>query len=727
MKNKNIISFLQLLLLSVMVLAIAGCQPQTQPLSGPDPSAVAASVEALLSETPAQPAAEAPPPEPVMTDEPKTVSAPAATLLPAPLYFLSEETGSPQIWRIEMNGGFAHAVTDLPAPVYGFDISPLDGRLAYVSGNDLYIADPDGSNPRMVVDGENIDPALGYDAAKTLGMPLWSPDGKELAYSLNGVNVLNLDTGVMRILITNVIAGLENVGEWRVYYPARWSPDGRYIAAQVGYYEGAGLVILPAQGGAPVDPGLFTCCSIAQSDDPGVFYIASASYAYSDPGLWRVDWATGAITSLTGEGAVDYSAMSMYAHPLLFEGQLYFTESVNREVRIARSAPGNLQNKEVLVEAPYFPMDALWAPDASLMIAAGQRPDLPMRIWWTSGEERMLEVPGSQMKWGVPTPADIAFAATPAPAPTPLVHAILPAGAQPITVDNVRQIQVLTELDKDEDVYSTAISPNGRLLALGLSNRVHIYDLETMTRAAVLRPYRDIVPALEFSPDSLYLAVGSWDKSLDLWEMGAYQKVRTFEAHNDWITSVRFSPDGRFMASASNDLSMILWDLEEGSWERSIATSNWINDVDFSADGRYLAAAAWNEDAYVLDAVTGAVLWRIGRPAEQWALNLAFSPDSQTLVLGTWNYDVVLYDLAARRERAVLKGHNDMATGIAFSADERLLATADQRGQLRFWDLANGTFLHEVSGTRILDISADGRLLVTGGDRIEGVILYYVP
>jgi WD40 repeat protein len=96
-------------------------------------------------------------------------------------------------------------------------------------------------------------------------------------------------------------------------------------------------------------------------------------------------------------------------------------------------------------------------------------------------------------------------------------------------------------------------------------------------------------------------------------------------------------------------------------------------------------------------------------------------------VLGTWNYDVVLYDIAARRERAVLRGHGDNPTGMAFTSDGQVLVTADEGGQLRFWDLSNGAFLHEVRGTRILDISTDGRLLVAGGERIEGVVLYYVP
>jgi hypothetical protein len=113
-------------MLTILALVMAACQPQAQPLAGPDPTAVAASVEAYFSETATQPATAAPSPEPVTTDEPKTIDtgSQSNTLLPAPLYFLSMQSGSWQIWRIEMNGGFPRQVTDLPAPVSDFDISP---------------------------------------------------------------------------------------------------------------------------------------------------------------------------------------------------------------------------------------------------------------------------------------------------------------------------------------------------------------------------------------------------------------------------------------------------------------------------------------------------------------------------------------------------------------------------------------------------------------------------
>jgi hypothetical protein len=320
MKNNQSLKFI--LLLTVMALLIAGCQPQAQRLAGPDPTAVAASVEAAFAQSPV-PAATDTPVVIVPTDEPKIVEpvdVVAEPLLPAPLYFLSEQSGSWQIWRIEMNGGFAHPITDLPAPVYDFDISPVDGRLAYVSGNDLYISEPDGSNPQMLVNGEDVDPNLGFNGEKTLGRPLWSPDGRELAYSLNGVNVFTLETGVIRMLITNQVSEDDKFINWRSYFPVYWSPDGNYIATQIGFYEGTGLTVLPANGGAPLVEELFYCCDITPAEDPGYFYIASAAYGYGDPGMWKVEWATGTVTRLTEE-QLDFSNLIAYSHPMLLDGE----------------------------------------------------------------------------------------------------------------------------------------------------------------------------------------------------------------------------------------------------------------------------------------------------------------------------------------------------------------------------------------------------------------------
>ena len=96
-------------LLTVLMLVMAACQPQTQaePLAGPDPTAVAASVEAYFEST-STPSASGPT-APAATDEPKVIEpvVQVEPLLPAPLYFISDQDGVRQIWRIEMNAVMA--------------------------------------------------------------------------------------------------------------------------------------------------------------------------------------------------------------------------------------------------------------------------------------------------------------------------------------------------------------------------------------------------------------------------------------------------------------------------------------------------------------------------------------------------------------------------------------------------------------------------------------------
>ena len=69
-----------------------------------------------------------------------------------------------------------------------FDVSPIDGALAYVSGFDLFVANADGGERRSVLHDEseinsNDDhrrAGARYDVAEPKGEALWSPAGQGL-------------------------------------------------------------------------------------------------------------------------------------------------------------------------------------------------------------------------------------------------------------------------------------------------------------------------------------------------------------------------------------------------------------------------------------------------------------------------------------------------------------------------------------------------------------------
>lgn len=235
-------------------------------------------------------------------------------ILPAPVIYLSAASDEPvapghiDMWRLEVDGISVTEITDEPASIIGFDVSPIDGSIVYVTFDDydLYRIDASGSERALLVDGPEFEDHPGDKPFSALSNPLISPDGSQIAYALSGVNILPAMGGESRLILANV-PGPEGSREWiSSFYPVSWSPDGTRIL--VSDSVGGGFTIVNVVDGSVINVynpiGDFFCCSPTWSVDGqsiyfgGVFYDPSISQA---PGLWRVDSNAGeAVTLIPG-------------------------------------------------------------------------------------------------------------------------------------------------------------------------------------------------------------------------------------------------------------------------------------------------------------------------------------------------------------------------------------------------------------------------------------------
>ena len=101
-------------------------------------------------------------------------------------------------------------------------------------------------------------------------------------------------------------------------------------------------------------------------------------------------------------------------------------------------------------------------------------------------------------------------------------------------------------------VYPVALSPDGRWIASGSwDNTVRLWDAMTGESCAIL-PHPGSVRALAFGPDSSWLVSGCYlDESLWIWKVATAQLEKKFKGPGSiFVQALAVSPDGARIAAA---------------------------------------------------------------------------------------------------------------------------------------------------------------------------------
>ena len=80
-----------------------------------------------------------------------------------------------------------------------------------------------------------------------------------------------------------------------------------------------------------------------------------------------------------------------------------------------------------------------------------------------------------------------------------------------------------------------------------------------------LHGHTSSVHSVAFSPDGRHIVSGSWDKTIQLWDVQTGSQVgNPLQQHTSTVHSVAFSPDGRHFVSGSEDTTIQVWDAQTG-------------------------------------------------------------------------------------------------------------------------------------------------------------------
>jgi len=363
---------------------------------------------------------------PAVAANPAPVSSPPAArlqdVLPTALYFLQDG----QIQRLESDGTTLTQFTQEEAPITDYDVSPVDARLVYVSGNRLLEANPQYGTEIVKLDGGPIDEADPVDyVTRRISSPHFSPDGSQIAFGLNGINLIPAGeaTEYTTILASDPYPQPNNPPRTtiRLFTPGEWSPDGRTLLARFAYWpEAGGVALLNVKDRQLIeltsrDPNATLCCGWNWGRDGSTGYIASNLLVYGAPGLTRIDAATGSAEPLAiglpplGPRPGHPIRLFQSAHELENAALLTFvsaaeTFGVDAPYTMQRvSADGSLFTPERVDE--HSPVqEVLWADDGSGAVIRtevdGAVTSVQL-IWLRRGADEAVVLPasGSDLRW----------------------------------------------------------------------------------------------------------------------------------------------------------------------------------------------------------------------------------------------------------------------------------------------------------------------------------------
>lgn len=264
-----------------------------------------------------------------------------------------------------------------------------------------------------------------------------------------------------------------------------------------------------------------------------------------------------------------------------------------------------------------------------------------------------------------------------------------------------------------ERVNAVAFSPDSEHIVTATENGIaKLWSSDDGTVVATLSHGSQDVNTATFSPDGQLIATGGKDGAVRIWNGTNGEALAAFE-HIGMVFSIAFSPDGAQIVAGYGDGTARLWDVASGENITTFKDGDRVHLVRFSANGKEIVTGSQLGPIKLWDAASGEDLTppNYGRISD-----IVFSADGDSIV--TANDSIIKVQKARSGRTIFAANHEKRVVAVAFSTDDKYVASASLDGTVRVWSASLGeavaTFTHE-DGASAVAFSPDGQRIATAG------------
>eukprot|EP01155_Anaeramoeba_flamelloides_P017491 Anaeramoba_flamelloidesa567561_49.p1 GENE.a567561_49~~a567561_49.p1 ORF type:complete len:554 (+),score=169.84 a567561_49:46-1707(+) len=248
--------------------------------------------------------------------------------------------------------------------------------------------------------------------------------------------------------------------------------------------------------------------------------------------------------------------------------------------------------------------------------------------------------------------------------------------------------------NNEGSVNCLTVSPDGVYLASGSEdNKVLLFNCSELKFEKILTQTQTAINCLTFSPDSSFLAVGSESSEIKIVPLDDPTSHYFLKGHAGPVKALSWDPQGTFLASASEDGSVRIFNVDDRQEVKVIPSiegkeengDKQLYRLSWSNDGDYLAiAGSFGEKIPFFKRSSMMNLFTLYTDHIKSISIVKFSPDGIHFASVGCDNKVYLWDLEEKKVVNCFE-HGSTIYGIDWNSTKNEIILIDENGELGRW------------------------------------------
>jgi len=150
---------------------------------------------------------------------------------------------------------------------------------------------------------------------------------------------------------------------------------------------------------------------------------------------------------------------------------------------------------------------------------------------------------------------------------------------------------ILRTLKSNYGGWDVAFTPDSRLVSVGTSNGVLMWEAKTGLWRQINSGHTDLIKSIAFSQDGSQLAGGT-QNAIYVWSTANGEEVKKLTGFYGTVNALDFSADGKIIIAGTDKNSILIWPLDSTTANEIKGPTSPVLAIKFSATNKYFVSGA---------------------------------------------------------------------------------------------------------------------------------------